>query len=443
MSKKSPPNHLPGQYCSMKPDEYVGGFSNSEHSYVVKKKLGKGHYSTVWLAQKSGKNYAIKIFRSSSYYREVFDNELSIMEQVKRLSKDPDSRYVAEFCEAFSHMKFYYDREGICRETSLHPCFSMPVYGESIADLLDSDDFYSTALPLPAAKNIMRQLLRGLNFLHKNKIIHTDINTANILMRKPVKDVKHSIDIEIVISDLGTACRADEEFDGCTGTKEYFSPEQRLEIKYDTSTDIWSAGCVFYELVTNSILFDFSSGSDESTSAETYKCACSDEECADRDCRGCDKCGDIGPEDDKMDLDNNENSKGGNISSSSFESDEDSYGDPIEEWDEGYRHFIIMEGILGPAPPEITKNARQFFNKHGKLKNNPEITRINIMDILRKEFEYTEEEIKGITQLLYCMIQYNPSGRSTAAELLNNQFLASMSAKKKAGKNKQKRQGGK
>lgn len=381
--------HTQGQYCTIKEGENI-------NNYIVERKLGKGHYSTVWKATKDGNSYAIKVFRSSSYYREVFDNELKIMRLISELAKtDKNSRYVIEHKDTIAFLKLYHGgAENTFLGTSVHPCFVMPLYGESLADLLESPDYYNdeyiVALPIPAAKNIMTQILKGLSFLHKNNIIHTDINTDNILMKKPMAGA-HSNNIQVLISDLGTSFLADKPTDDGNGTKEYLSPEQRLDIPLTVQTDIWSLGCVFYELVTNSLLFDFDE--DDSSSEESL------DECS--------------------------------VEGGEMESEDDSETDYVVEWDETYKHFMMMEGILGPAPKEITKAGRRFFNKHGKLRHNPEIPRINIIEILHREFEYTQEEIIGITEFLYCMIQYNPNDRLTATDLLKNKFLLGKKARKR------------
>lgn len=160
----------------------------------------------------------------------------------------------------------------------------------------------------------MTQILKGLSFLHKNNIIHTDINTDNILMKKPMAGV-HSNNIQVLISDLGTSFLADKPTDDGNGTKEYLSPEQRLDIPLTVQTDIWSLGCVFYELVTNSLLFDFDE--DDSSSEESL------DECS--------------------------------VEGGEMESEDDSETDYVVEWDETYKHFMMMEGILGPAPKRLLR----------------------------------------------------------------------------------------
>lgn len=57
------------------------------------------------------------------------------------------------------------------------------------------------------------------------------------------------------IVDFGNACWTHKHFTDNIQTREYRSPEAILGIPYDTSTDIWSLGCIVYELITNDYLF--------------------------------------------------------------------------------------------------------------------------------------------------------------------------------------------
>jgi serine/threonine protein kinase len=55
---------------------------------------------------------------------------------------------------------------------------------------------------------------------------------------------------------LGNACWIDKHFTNDIQTRQYRSPEVILEAPYDTSTDIWSLGCIVFELLTGDYLFD-------------------------------------------------------------------------------------------------------------------------------------------------------------------------------------------
>ena len=84
----------------------------------------------------------------------------------------------------------------------------------------------------------------GINYLHKNKILHRDIKTINTFLGK---------DDKIKIGDLGLAKTLDYTSDyanSILGTRIYFSPELCEEKPYNHKSDIWSLGCVLYELCT-------------------------------------------------------------------------------------------------------------------------------------------------------------------------------------------------
>lgn len=82
-------------------------------------------------------------------------------------------------------------------------------------------------------------LLRGLKVLHQNKIIHRDIKPANIFF----------VDGIAKLGDLNVSKVMDGKFAMTqTGTPYYTSPEIWNNKMYDYRCDIWSVGCVMYEL---------------------------------------------------------------------------------------------------------------------------------------------------------------------------------------------------
>lgn len=57
------------------------------------------------------------------------------------------------------------------------------------------------------------------------------------------------------IVDLGNSCWVHKHFTSDIQTRQYRSPEVILGCDYDTSTDIWSVGCIVFELLTGDLLF--------------------------------------------------------------------------------------------------------------------------------------------------------------------------------------------
>ena len=88
----------------------------------------------------------------------------------------------------------------------------------------------------------------GLADIHKNRILHRDIKSLNIFLKK---------NSEIKIGDLGAA-KILSNADYTTtyvGTKKYLSPEIILGKPYNEKADIWSLGCVLYELCSFKLPF--------------------------------------------------------------------------------------------------------------------------------------------------------------------------------------------
>jgi NIMA (never in mitosis gene a)-related kinase len=85
------------------------------------------------------------------------------------------------------------------------------------------------------------QILEGLNFLHENKIIHRDLKNANIFLTK---------DGIVKIGDLNVSkiTKKNEMATTQTGTPYYVAPEIWMSKPYEYKCDIWSLGCILYEL---------------------------------------------------------------------------------------------------------------------------------------------------------------------------------------------------
>lgn len=94
----------------------------------------------------------------------------------------------------------------------------------------------------------MRQLMMGLKYLNENDIMHRDLKPQNILIGK---------DGNIKLTDFGHAKRVkpDDMAKTFCGSLLYMAPEiikHDGNEKYTTKTDLWSIGCIFYEMITGS-----------------------------------------------------------------------------------------------------------------------------------------------------------------------------------------------
>lgn len=77
-----------------------------------------------------------------------------------------------------------------------------------------------------------------------------------------LKDADALMKTKSVIVDLGNACWTHRHFSEDIQTRQYRAPEVLVGSKYDTSADMWSLGCMCFELLTGDLLFDPRAGDD-------------------------------------------------------------------------------------------------------------------------------------------------------------------------------------
>jgi len=85
------------------------------------------------------------------------------------------------------------------------------------------------------------QMLQGINALHESQIVHRDLKCANVFLMK---------DGKIKVGDLNVSkvCQTGGLMFTQIGTPYYACPEVWLDKPYDSKSDIWSLGCILYEL---------------------------------------------------------------------------------------------------------------------------------------------------------------------------------------------------
>ena len=103
-------------------------------------------------------------------------------------------------------------------------------------------------LPVHKAIEIIYTASKALDFAHKQGVIHRDIKPSNIMMTKG-GDLKIT---DFGIAHIKTQNRASK---GIIGSPSYMSPEQVKEEPIDDKSDIFSLGCVLYELLTGEKAF--------------------------------------------------------------------------------------------------------------------------------------------------------------------------------------------
>ena len=197
--------------------------------YVIARELGHGGTALVFLAQdlKHDRAVAIKVLRpeiatllgADRFLREIHFTARFVHPHILPLL---DSGEAAEF--------LYY---------------VMPyVHGESLRVRLKRE----RKLPMDDALRFACQVADALSYAHSHDVVHRDIKPENILIESG-----HAVVADFGIAKAITVAASDEKLteSGITvGTPSYMSPEQaRGERMLDGRSDIYSLGCVLYEML--------------------------------------------------------------------------------------------------------------------------------------------------------------------------------------------------
>lgn len=351
--------------------------------YKILRKLGYGSYSTVWLAKDRKSGYvALKILIANN---DVPQNEIAIYEILSQSPvTHPGRAHVMTLRDMFEHRG----------PNGTHRCLVFDVMGasaETMAECLpvsvarnERRSPVDRSFPLWMAKTMLRQVLEGIDFLHRNEIAHGDVQPGNILfapedlssmdegqlmqnmtprdpknlwleagISEPVQSLDGKADrsapkylamnqpldeyvsldprFVVKISDLGAAFPfADPPAEPITpvGLR---SPECICGAQISPDQDIWSFGCLIYQFLTGYELFVI--------------------------------CGyDEGEEDEADD-----------------------------------EHFMQFSSVLGPLPPEILSKwsrSHLYYNSEGKQRDTPlirgeenEATKVEQLDAKLEKLE--------------------------------------------------------
>jgi serine/threonine-protein kinase len=200
-------------------------------AYALEHELGQGGMATVYLARdlRHDREVALKVLRpdlAESLGRDRFVREIRMAARL-----------------AHPHILPLYDSG----EAGGFLFFVMPVmHGQTLRDLLREQ----RGLPVDLATRLSTEVADALDYAHRHDVVHRDIKPENILLHEG----------HAVVADFGIGkaiVAAAEETQGAmtqigvvVGTPAYMSPEQASGEAIDGRSDLFSLGCVMYEMLT-------------------------------------------------------------------------------------------------------------------------------------------------------------------------------------------------
>jgi cyclin-dependent kinase len=203
-----------------------------ESKYTRTSKLGEGTYGVVYRAkdQKGQEIYALKKIRLQAEEEGIPSTAIREISLLKELNH-------------INIVKLY---------EVLHSSKKLTLVFEYVEQDLKKviDSTNGKGVEMKYVKSFLYQLLKGVDYIHKKKVLHRDLKPQNLLINK---------DNIVKIGDFGLARGYGIPVKNYTHevvTLWYRPPDVLLGNKtYGTTVDMWSIGCIFAEMVTGKPLF--------------------------------------------------------------------------------------------------------------------------------------------------------------------------------------------
>ena len=195
--------------------------------FTIKEELGKGAFGSVYLVKRNidGQEYAMKRVKIIQLDEKEKENALNEIRILASLNHKNIIGYNEAFFDEITrtlNIVMEYANDGDLSKKIKYNLKNGLIFREDVI------------------WDYLIQILEGINYLHENKIMHRDLKSANLFLMK---------DGTIKIGDLNVSKIAEMGIAYTQiGTPYYASPEIWMDKSYDYKSDIWSIGCIIYEL---------------------------------------------------------------------------------------------------------------------------------------------------------------------------------------------------
>ncbi|KAL5022684.1 hypothetical protein ScPMuIL_001839 [Solemya velum] len=198
--------------------------------YEIRKKLGKGNFGTAFLCRdlkSKSKDQENKVLKQIAVGDLALDETVDAMREARLLSR-LDHPSIVKFHDSFI------DEDHFCIVTEY-------CEGGDLDNKINEFKKQKACFDENSILDWFVQLLLAVHHMHMRRILHRDLKTRNIFLKKNLVKIGDFGISRILMSTADLASTF-------TGTPYYMSPEVLKHEGYNSKSDIWSIGCILYEL---------------------------------------------------------------------------------------------------------------------------------------------------------------------------------------------------